>query len=356
MSTPRLFCPYCGASLPSDSRFCESCGKPLPVQARAAASPAPGPAAALLANKGLLALLAVAVLAGVLGCVTLVAGLVLYRRAPSTTAANPPAAAQATATLAVVMPEAPTPELLQPTPVRVEPSPLPPPTEPVSPLTRYDFDGVTFSYDPFLAAAVEPQTFPAQQGTDIPPWELAPQHRQLSLLGYPLQDTFHQPKIYIYPLQDYYAVDPGISDRIATLQQMLIVQRVDNLPETLPFFPTWNAGQIMYTKVQYLKFPSGLGVRYLAQYGQAAYPISNQTLFYTFQGLSNDGRWLVSAVLPVANPVLPDPEPLLQDPAFYDTYPTYLAETRALLNQQPDGSFTPDLALLDALFMSLEIR
>jgi hypothetical protein len=33
-----------------------------------------------------------------------------------------------------------------------------------------------------------------------------------------------------------------------------------------------------------------------------------------------------------------------------------MAETSAWLDQQPSGSFTPDLALLDAMIQSIEVK
>lgn len=46
--------------------------------------------------------------------------------------------------------------------------------------------------------------------------------------------------------------------------------------------------------------PDGGGIRYLTQFGQAAGLITNPELFYTFQGLTDDGAYYVAAVFPVA--------------------------------------------------------
>ena len=37
-------------------------------------------------------------------------------------------------------------------------------------------------------------------------------------------------------------------------------------------------------------------------------------------------------------------------------YPDYLSRTAAWLDQQPSASFTPDLAKLDALVQSIEVK
>lgn len=356
-------CAHCGAALAAGARFCENCGQPVAPQAAAHTAGARAQAAAgQPAKKWLIIGLAGAALVILLGC-GLFGGIALLRLLrPAAVASQvvvPPPATEV-----IVIPATPTVEPLQPAEASTEapatetqPEPLPSSTpEPSPAFTSYDFAGVTFTYDPALAAAVEPERVAAQAGADLPPWELAPEHQRLTFLGYPLADTFHQPQIFIYPVQEYLEVDPGIGDRLATLQQMLLVRTTEGLPEPLPFFPSWNAGQVLAVQVKYLDFKNGSGVRYLTQYGQGIYPVSSQTLFYTFQGLSSDGRWLVSAVLPVASPVLPDPESVLQDPSFEDNYAAYLEEVKGLLGEQPDSSFQPDLAALDAIFQSLEVR
>ncbi len=371
MNRPGQQCANCGALLPADARFCENCGRPVaaPLIAQPA-FPAPRPQSQPAKQPGsktwLIIAIAGAALVGFLGC-ALIGGLILWRglRQPdaSTQAANLPPATQAallpadaTATSQPLPTRAPQatetpPELPSPAP-----SDTPIPSTPASQLTSYDFDGVTFTYDPSLSAAVDPESIAAQSGADLPPWEVYPQHRRLTFLGYPLADTFHQPRLYIYPLVEYVNMDAGISDQLANLQQMLVGRSTTNLPDTLPFFLNWNAGQVMATRVKFLDFKNGYGVRYLAQYGQGVYPINNQAMFYTFQGYTRDRLWLVAAVFPVSNPILPDPEPLLQDPSFFDTYSTYLAEVKAQLDAQPDASFEPDLAILDALIESLVIK
>jgi hypothetical protein len=225
------------------------------------------------------------------------------------------------------------------------------PPNPGEQLTRYDYEGIAFSYDPALAAAVEPETVEAETGMFS-----IPRHRRLVFLDYPLEGANHQAEILIFPVQDYQQVDPDFGDRYATLQQMLMARSTSNLPQPLPFFPSWNAGQIIAAQVQYLDFKNGSGVRYLTQYGQDVYPINNQALFYTFQGITSDKKWLVSAILPVSNSVLPDPEVLIQTPGFYDNFSAYLQTAKDLLDGLPDTSYEPNLARLDAMFQSLTVK
>ena len=83
-------------------------------------------------------------------------------------------------------------------------------------------------------------------------------------------------------------------------------------------------------------------------------PVLDSMVFYTFQGLSVDGKYYVSASFPVATGVFPNepPEgPLFPDPAFLET----MKEQVTQLNAQPADRFEPALSTLDALVASIRI-
>lgn len=375
MNQAKLTCQKCGAPLAADARFCEECGTPVATSASGGSPPAKAhpskrtqPAAKISSQPVWLA-------AGLIAIVIVGAMIALAVRQAQKPDVNPTQAAllpaETQVETGVDSPTASLPEVIiateasepaeQISPATAEPT-LPPAVDTPLPAAQdpqvglYDFEGVNFSYDPALAAFIETETVSAQTGNDLPPWELYPQHRVLSLRGYPLSGTFHEPKIIIYPTQEYLDTNPAIGDQVANLQQMLIGRRTDFLPDSLPFFTLWNAGQVIFSQIKFLDFKNGSGVRYITQYGQGVYPIDNQLLFYTFQGITSDKNWLISAILPVNNAVLPDPNTLLADPDFFDNYAAYLESTKILLDDLPDSSYLPGLALLDALFQSLEIQ
>jgi len=110
--------------------------------------------------------------------------------------------------------------------------------------------------------------------------------------------------------------------------------------------------------VAYLKFTNGSGVRYLTQYGQSFAPINNQSMFYTFQGITNDDMYYGSAIFPLSHPDLPadgSQVPSGDYQTFADNFPKYILETETTLSNANASSFTPNLARLDALIQSLEI-
>ncbi|MDH3943872.1 MAG: hypothetical protein OEV06_07270, partial [Anaerolineae bacterium] len=109
----------------------------------------------------------------------------------------------------------------------------------------------------------------------------------------------------------------------------------------------------------YVDFQNGAGIRYLTQHGQAYWPINSHDLFYTFQGLTTDGRFYISAILPVSHSQLQatgDDIPGGDHAAFGENFLTYVVDIKSLLESQPDGSFAPSLELLDALITSLLVE
>lgn len=172
-------------------------------------------------------------------------------------------------------------------------------------------------------------------------------------------------QIHIYPTA---GLNTEVQPIVVALQQLLAdpsalaaYQSVG--PETEPFqpglsmLPPSNAVQMFRAQVQPVAFAEGVGVRYLTQLSQRPTPINNQDLFYTFQGLTDDGATYIAAYFPVILPDLPG-SPQIGEEAFMslmEDWPGYIAQTATLLNAQPTTAFTPNLAALDALLSSLSV-
>jgi hypothetical protein len=134
--------------------------------------------------------------------------------------------------------------------------------------------------------------------------------------------------------------------------------------ESLPFLPTFNAGQVFHSNEQSLAFQNGTGIRFLTQYAQAPYPVNNHSLFYTFQGITNDGVYYVSAILPINAVFLsPDGNPDTVLPADgvpfdwnnFENDTAHFELVKQKLNATDPDAFTPSLTNLDALIQSIQI-
>jgi hypothetical protein len=198
---------------------------------------------------------------------------------------------------------------------------------------------------------------------DMPWWEIAPTYNKYLLQGYPLSGTFHEPRIYVYPVNEYVQMNKDVATIVDNLKA-IINSPSQPLPKNLPFLPTFNAAQTFHSNEQSLTFQNGAGIRFLTQYAQAPYPVNNNSLFYTFQGLTKDGSYYVSVVLPINAAFLsPDGNPDTPLPAGgvpfdwknMENINTHFELVKQKLNATDPNAFTPSLINLDALIQSIRI-
>jgi hypothetical protein len=220
------------------------------------------------------------------------------------------------------------------------------------------YEGVSFSYDDALAAGVVAETVPAvgPAGPAVAEWEVEPEHVRFSFDGYILPETFHEPRIVVYPVSDFEATSEIAGRIIAALRRSLAEK--PTVPEATPLVPPFNAGQLMRTQLAYVDFQNGTGMRFLTQLGQAYAPINNHEVFYAFQGITHDGQYYVAAILPASHPTLPTDGteiPGSDYGAFAENFQSYASDVEQQLDAQDASSFTPDLSLLDAMIQSLKI-
>ncbi len=225
--------------------------------------------------------------------------------------------------------------------------------------------GISFQYDPTFAAGIQPQivdAFTEDNGMD---YLLLPQHLAFTfpnsytsaepLLQRQQLNLETMPQIVVYPAAAYSAMNPLARTRIEQLQ-VLLGARPSIPGGTLPYLPLHNAAQVFHSQLAYLEFANGAGVRYVTAFSQEASPITNQQLIYTFQGLTDDGQYYVAAFFPVKTAALSDTIKVDDWEAFDANYSTYVAETKASLNDLTPLDFAPDLSLLDAVVTSLRVE
>ena len=168
------------------------------------------------------------------------------------------------------------------------------------------YEGICFSYDPAIAASVNAVTVPAEVSADNDfPGANHPAYFEFTFNNYALSGTFHSPVIRVYPLTEYAAIDTRAASNANDLVMTLNTQPPAGVSQNYPFMPFWNAAQMFTAKSSYFDFQSGRGLRFLTMYGQAFYPIDNTNLFYTYQGITTDGLYYLSAIMPLSNVALP---------------------------------------------------
>ena len=222
------------------------------------------------------------------------------------------------------------------------------------------FEYLHFVLPPAVASGARGHNVPRSEGPDIPWWEIGPEHIQLDLDAYILQNTWLQPQIFVYPAEEYAMLAPPIAENITHLQEVL-----DNpgKPLTDDVLPTYyiNAAQLFRSNIKIVAFQNGHGIRMLTQIAQDAVAINNHDLIYFFSGLTRDGKYYVVAILPINAPGLPENSRSGEFPDPNDTtnaenaLQEYYREVTLLLNNTQGESFTPNINLLDALINSIKI-
>jgi hypothetical protein len=221
------------------------------------------------------------------------------------------------------------------------------------------YENVSFVIPNGTADGANAETMTAVESNSEAPWDIAPTHLRFTLTGYQLQNKFHGPRVFVFPADEYAQVNPTAAEQIDRLRKISAGGAL--LQETLPSVPFFNATPQIAANIKIIPMQNGSGVRFLTQYAQYLAPINNRELFYHFQGLSDDGRHYIIAVLPITAPILPEDEkpeasipeggvPIPTDVGPNNAY--YFSVTEKLNSLSPDA-FTPSLNSLDTMIQSI---
>jgi hypothetical protein len=155
------------------------------------------------------------------------------------------------------------------------------------------------------------------------------------------------------------------SRRLADLLQTGVstnhcTQPMMDYESALPFLPWTNAKQSFCAQPQMIEFAGGQGIRYLTHYAQDPSPVLEGNVFYTFQGLTDDGLFHVSAFFPVQTGIFqaePTPCQNCSEPNYdpIAEWTKILSEQLNQLNGKPEDAFSPSLLVLDDVIKSIII-
>ncbi|RMF68345.1 MAG: hypothetical protein D6742_05390 [Cyanobacteria bacterium J069] len=168
----------------------------------------------------------------------------------------------------------------------------------------------------------------------------------------------------IYSVSGLRAMYAGYRQELQAMNQVInglrtiLTQRPFYINRPIAVLPTIEGSEVLRSQMEYLRFGSGNGLRFVGVYKQDVSPILRDQLVYMFQGLTTDGRYYVSFSQPLLTSVLPATAPLTADQydVFVAEYEVYLRRVAQQLNVQGSSGFFPDLALLDDVVRSLRIQ
>jgi hypothetical protein len=257
------------------------------------------------------------------------------------------------------------------------------PTSHLQTVSWYEFgQNISLAYDSILAPWADAWTVPAVPVSDqILFAEAQPGYAQIRFWGFQGGRPYDLPllpvdnrmaQVRIFQTADF----PGFGDdspqgfvnQLQALKDLLqtgpdparCLQPITGEP-ALPFLPWINMKQTFCAQPQIIEFQNGRGIRYISYYAQGPNPVLEREVFYTFQGLTEDGKFYVSAFFPVETgvfPVEPPACPQCGEPDYdpFAEWTAVLSEQLTRLNAQASVDFAPSLAVLDSVIHSIQIH
>ena len=185
-----------------------------------------------------------------------------------------------------------------------------------------------------------------------------PQHIVITINGYPLA---REARIAIFKASEYAGYADSTKITISELQS-LNFQAGGKVPPDLGSTFTAQAGSVA--------IQNGHGLRYITEIMEAFVPISNDQIYYYYQGMTSDGAYFVMAVFPVSASFLAPtdradaviPSNGIQFPPFSNPNATnndinaYYDAVTQKMNAAAPNDFTPSITTLDALVQSITVN
>lgn len=173
----------------------------------------------------------------------------------------------------------------------------------------------------------------------------APAHLRVAFdnLVFPATVNYRDRQVLVYPVAEYRAhflggARAGFDRRIGALRA--IIRDTTALIEgEIPVFPQVDADQRFRSRVRWIDFDGGRGVAFVTQYSRDASPPGPDDLVWAFQGLTDDGAWLVAIFHPIAVSGVPASEDARRVAAALDALPV--------------SAFDPDPRLLESMVASV---
>jgi Ig-like domain from next to BRCA1 gene len=160
-----------------------------------------------------------------------------------------------------------------------------------TPVPKIEFKGITFEFDETILGAVGEM----QQLPPSPPGTIAAQPERLQIR---LQGGEEAPILLVFPVEQYKAISSEAGNDIDALARIL-EERPAEVTGDLPLLPMYRAIESYRSQPTYLSFGNGSGIRFMVRADHDHNLETEEAFFYTFQGLTEDGRFYVAAFVPL---------------------------------------------------------
>lgn len=230
------------------------------------------------------------------------------------------------------------------------------------------YNDVQFTYQPDIFGAVLPAYDAGTPfHTDAPYFANVAPHVTIKFMrpNPARPDTNLVGELGIYRLADIDAyAEPSYKEVVKQLQNLdtsdlsaYATVGTDNELVALPFMPVLNAAQIFRVHPSALNFKNVKGIEYYTYYSQAAEPIIEGQVMYTYQGITTDGLYYLSFSMYVEMGLLETAIPAdINWDTFHAKYAQYLDDTFALIEKADTETFTPNQSVLKSFIESISIK
>lgn len=226
---------------------------------------------------------------------------------------------------------------------------------------QVEFGGVSFRLDPQLAKSAQGEITKAIPVTEGPVLGGAMPASVRFLFNGEKAPEFLSPNVMqvsVYKTEDWEKLDPMTAKTVQALKDLVKNKPVTFVQE-IPVLPPFPATQVFHVQTKYLNFQNGTGAEFVTYYAQDVSPVLADRIFYTYQGLTNDGKYYVTVFFPVTTALLPTDPTAALGGASYDewakNYIAYLTQLVKDLNGLHPAAYTPNLTLLQELVKSIEV-
>jgi hypothetical protein len=249
---------------------------------------------------------------------------------------------------------------------------------------KVNFNSVSFSYNPKIFGEVKSEEineeFPLEREDDKPgdnfpkhlAFRLKVKNREALIRVLPIEDYRRMYAVSADCIQAYFDTDYNGLRKILSDKNFRLKRKIENgFLEEMPFMYYYDAGQAFQQKVKLQSFKNGKGVFFLTQFTSEVEIINNEELDYIYQGITDDGKYLIVADFPAATPFLPDnystnefegysipynffhPKYIKSNQKRYEKYVTNVAKR---LEKLPSDKYEPSLKYFEDLIVSLKIE
>lgn len=246
--------------------------------------------------------------------------------------------------------------------------------------TDVSFGGVSFRYNPQIFGKVVPSEIDEYllKESDSHPDSVAPRH---ILFTFELAKQYNAANLVVYPIADFPRMfGKNKESKKATVKAFEDLRKVltnKNLrfDGDIPFIPFRNGGQEFQAKVKLADFENGKGIFFVTHWSTEMALVSNDHLYYVFEGMTDDGKYYIIAEMPTNVAFLPALPPDdfegYKEKDLYDRidpydrskkndaaekrHELYISSITSRLEALPPDSYQPSLRHLEELISSLKI-